>query len=446
MKRKLFLNAYIAAIGVATLLVIGFAVAAAAHQVDSAHWSNATILYAAFFAILSMIASRQLLYYQPSSQVAMGTAAQVAAIVSLPLPFALLAVAAGKALSELSLLIQGKRKARAVVVNIGGTLLANVAGGTAFHLLHGGQFLWSSGLTPLLALPAFLSLSILYHAVDALVIVGAISLSSNESPWRAFRDMALSVFAPHLSLGFVGLVFAVLWHFSPVLSLLIMIPIWLSMRSFQAVARLQRETVEAVLKMAESIDYRDTGTYEHSKRIADMTRRLARSLGLTPEHISDIVLASQVHDLGKIGISNDILLKTGRLTDEEYVAMQEHPVIGEEILRSYSAFRSSATIVRHHHERWDGKGYPDGLKGEEIPLGSRIITVVDSFDAMTDDRVYRKGMSVEDAVQRLKDGIGSQFDPRVCGAFIQMLIDEGVYTPPETHPDLLRLVRESAAG
>jgi len=112
--------------------------------------------------------------------------------------------------------------------------------------------------------------------------------------------------------------------------------------------------------------------------------------------------------------------------------MQEHPAIGANILSSYSAFQASVPIVRHHHERWDGNGYPDGLKGEEIPLGSRIITVTDSFDAMTSDRPYRKGMSPAAAVERLKDGMGSQFDPRLCATFIQLLIEEGVYTPPDT--------------
>jgi len=116
--------------------------------------------------------------------------------------------------------------------------------------------------------------------------------------------------------------------------------------------------------------------------------------------------------------------------------MKQHPVIGASILSSYSVFKGSVDIVMHHHERWDGDGYPSGLKGEAIPLGSRMITVVDSFDSMTADRPYRRGMSVDDAVERLKRGIGSQFDPKVCGAFIHMLIEEGLYSPNGAAPDL----------
>jgi HD-GYP domain-containing protein (c-di-GMP phosphodiesterase class II) len=125
------------------------------------------------------------------------------------------------------------------------------------------------------------------------------------------------------------------------------------------------------------------------------------------------------------------LLKDGPLTPEERAIMEEHPIIGADILSSYSAFEKSVAFVRHHHERWDGKGYPDGIKGEQIPIGSRIISVVDAYDAMTSDRPYRRGMPPAQAVERLKAGMGSQFDPQVCATWIQILIEDGVYTPEE---------------
>jgi HD-GYP domain-containing protein (c-di-GMP phosphodiesterase class II) len=161
--------------------------------------------------------------------------------------------------------------------------------------------------------------------------------------------------------------------------------------------------------------------------------------------VEQVVLAARVHDLGKIGISNDILHKQGMLTDDERRVIEEHPVIGADILASYSGFRESLAFVRHHHERWDGRGYPDRLKGEEIPLGARIITVADSYDAMTSDRPYRHGMAVEDAVERLKDGMGTQFDPTVTAKFIQILIEDGVYVPPQPAPELRVLRIETGA-
>jgi putative nucleotidyltransferase with HDIG domain len=295
-----------------------------------------------------------------------------------------------------------------------------------------------------LAFPALLALGAAYHLTEALIVSGAITLTTRESLFTIFGSLTREMLLPELSLIVVGIVFAVLWQFRPVLSAFILVPMYVSLRSFASEARLRMETIEAVLRMAESIDYRDTGTYEHSKRLAEMTKELANALGLTPEHTAEIVLASRVHDLGKIGISNDILLKPGALTPEERHIMQDHPTIGANILSSYSAFQGSVETVKHHHERWDGRGYPNGLKGEEIPIGSRIITVVDSFDSMTADRPYRRGMTVDDAVSRLKDGMGTQFDPRVSAAFIQLLIEQGVYIPVETKAPELRIVARDA--
>jgi HD-GYP domain-containing protein (c-di-GMP phosphodiesterase class II) len=398
------------------------------------------------FTAMGAVASRSQVYFGVSSTVAMGTIPQVAALLVLPTPVALLAITASKILSETSMRIQkGRRPLMAMVVNIGGAVFANLAAILAFQALHGQEYLWANSWTPVLAFPALIALAIAYHLVDVLLVVVAISLSSSDSPLAVFGSTFRSVLIPSLSLVLVGVIFALLWHASWVLFPLVLVPVWYSSRSFANLARQRQETMEAVFKMAESIDYRDTLTYEHSERLVDLTRRLARSLGLIQERTEEVVLAARVHDLGKIGISNDILHKQGMLTEEERRVIEEHPVIGAQILSSYSGFRESLAFVRHHHERWDGTGYPDGLRGEDIPLGARIITVVDSFDAMTSDRPYRNGMSVENAVERLKDGMGSQFDPTVTAKFIQMLIEAGQYTPPAVHPELRVLRVETGA-
>jgi putative nucleotidyltransferase with HDIG domain len=336
------------------------------------------------------------------------------------------------------------RSWRAIVVNGGGNVISTTLAGGAFYLLRGDAYLWNHGILTLAAFPAVATMAVCYHVVDTAVVVGAITLSSRDKPWPVFSAILRDASLPEMSLIFVGVVFAVLWHFSPVLSLLIIVPVGFSFRAFESVARLRKETVEAVLKMAESIDYRDTGTSEHSQRIADLTRRLAQELSLTPEHVDDIVLASRVHDLGKIGISNDILLKQGSLTADERETIEEHTIIGASILSSYSAFQNSVQIVKSHHERWDGHGYPERLRGEEIPVGSRIISVVDAFDAMIADRPYRHGMPVHEAVERLIAGIGTQFDPKLCATFIHVLIEDGTYVPREAAPDL-RLVPSPAS-
>ncbi|GAC1465379.1 MAG: hypothetical protein PVSMB7_09620 [Chloroflexota bacterium] len=431
MNRKRALSLYIAGIVTVATLVLVAAIFLTIHSTYSDRPGLLRLM--ALFTVLCWLGSQRQVLVSESSDHVMGTVAQVAALVTLPVHAAAIPViACAKILSELTQLARGKRKKfRFSAVNVANTLLSNAAAVAVFTLLGGQHYLWSPGADAIFAIPALIALAAAYQAVDVGVVAGAITLSTREKVLPVFLRLTKDTALPEMSLMLTGLVFALLWRYRPALSLFVILPVVLSIRSFESLARLRRETVDAVVKMAESIDLRDTDTYEHSQRIASMTSRLSRALNLTPEHIGDIVLASKVHDLGKIGISNDILLKQGPLTNEERETMKQHTVIGADILTSYSAFRNSVAIVRHHHERWDGNGYPSGLRGEEIPIGSRIIGVVDAFDAMTADRPYRSGMSTYEAVERLKAGIGSQFDPRICGTFIHMLIEEGVYQPPE---------------
>jgi len=436
MSRRFVLYAYLSAVAASALAVVGFAV------VDTSRLShsqlNGIAITCGICAVLAWGGSLRQVLVSESSNHAMGTSAQIAALILIPnLGLAILTIAVAKFLSELSNMIRHvRRRWRATLLNSCGTLLANAAAGAAFHALGGNIYIFAHDWRIVEAFGALAALAFLYQTVDLGIVTLAITLTSKERPSGIFVRLGRDTLVPELSLVLVGVIFAVLYHENPWLSLFVLVPFMLSIRSFESIAKLRRETTEAVLRMAESIDYRDTGTYEHSKRLADLTRRLAHTLELTPEHTADIVLASRVHDLGKIGISNDILLKQGSLAPDERELMKQHPIIGASILSSYSVFKGSVDIVMHHHERWDGDGYPSGLKGEAIPLGSRMITVVDSFDSMTADRPYRRGMSVDDAVERLKRGIGSQFDPKVCGAFIHMLIEEGLYSPNDAAPDL----------
>jgi HD-GYP domain-containing protein (c-di-GMP phosphodiesterase class II) len=189
----------------------------------------------------------------------------------------------------------------------------------------------------------------------------------------------------------------------------------------KAILRLENETIDAVTALADAIDYRDPYTAQHSVRVAETARQLARRLGLPREQVDEIALAARVHDLGKIGISNDILLKDGRLTPDEMAVMQTHPRIGVEVLQKYHNFRHALPVVLHHHERYDGKGYPDGLAGDAIPLSAQIVAHADAFDAMTSDRPYRKGLRPEVALQRVIEATGTQFNPAIAGVFVAMI-------------------------
>lgn len=187
---------------------------------------------------------------------------------------------------------------------------------------------------------------------------------------------------------------------------------------FEDLRDLHHETLEA---FAQAVDTKDAYTHGHSRRVSRLSIEVAKMLRLSDEEIAIVGRASLLHDIGKIGISNTVLFKPGRLTDEEFEVMKAHVIFGENILKPIRRMATEAGIVRHHHERWDGRGYPDGLKGEQIPIASAIIGVCDAFDTMTSDRPYRKSLGKAVALAELHSCTGSQFNPLVVGAFMMVM-------------------------
>jgi len=176
----------------------------------------------------------------------------------------------------------------------------------------------------------------------------------------------------------------------------------------------------AAASLAKAVDARDTYTGSHSERVSDLAARVAKRIGLDAEHVELTRLAASLHDLGKLAIPEEILRKPGRLTDSERLVLERHPHIGYRMLDSLGV-DPVADLVLHHHERWDGAGYPHGLEGQRIPLGARIIFVTDAYDAMTSDRIYRPKRSSEAALAELERCAGSQFDPEIVAAFTEEL-------------------------
>ncbi|MFD2369353.1 HD-GYP domain-containing protein [Brevibacillus sp. GCM10020057] len=176
-----------------------------------------------------------------------------------------------------------------------------------------------------------------------------------------------------------------------------------------------------LMGMAASIDARDRYTSGHSQRVAHWGREIAKEIGLPPEKVEEIYIGGILHDIGKIGIKDEILNKKGRLTPEEYDKIKQHTVIGYEIILQAGMFNELLPAIRSHHERIDGKGYPDGLVGDEIPLMAKILAISDSFDAMVADRPYRKGLPVEEALNEIRRGFGTQFDEKLAGHFIDII-------------------------
>jgi HD-GYP domain-containing protein (c-di-GMP phosphodiesterase class II) len=184
---------------------------------------------------------------------------------------------------------------------------------------------------------------------------------------------------------------------------------------------LERTFVSTVEALANALEANDEYTSTHARWITDLSLRVGRELGLDERTLKCLELGALLHDIGKIGIPSDVLSKPGRLTAAERKLVETHPELGERIIAPIDRLQVVRPIVRHCHERWDGKGYPDGLAGEEIPLESRIIFVCDAYHAMTTDRPYRHRLRHREAVRRLTDGAGTQFDPHVVEVALRVL-------------------------
>jgi putative nucleotidyltransferase with HDIG domain len=207
----------------------------------------------------------------------------------------------------------------------------------------------------------------------------------------------------------------------------------------------QATFVQTLTTLADTIDLRDPYTAGHSKRVAAYSKLLAEDLGLPIVEVETIENGALMHDIGKVGVPDAVLFKPGALDPEERMLIKGHPVIGAGILRNIPSMGEIVPCILHHHERVDGNGYPDGLLGEAIPLGARIIAVADAFDAMTTDRPYRRGLTVDAAVEELLKQEGTQFDRRCVLAFAELVMRGEIVPPPRATGDVAfgqRLVME----
>ena len=204
-----------------------------------------------------------------------------------------------------------------------------------------------------------------------------------------------------------------------------------------ALAETERTYDTTLQALSNALDVRDSETEGHSRRVVEYMELIIAELSISPENLSTLRRGALLHDIGKIGVPDNVLRKPAALSDAEWAVMKRHPEHGARIISQIPFLQDVSRIVRHHHERWDGKGYPDGIAGESIPLGARIFAVADSFDAMTSDRPYRRAMSVKDARVEVARCRGTQFDPEIVDAFVGIPVERLVAIAdgaPHTHP------------
>lgn len=219
-----------------------------------------------------------------------------------------------------------------------------------------------------------------------------------------------------------GWMFAVLYeHYSYWGIIVPLFPVLLIRYTFTYYAEAKEQYVQTVETLMNAVEARDCYTNGHSKRVAEVASLIAKKLGYRNGQIEKLRIAAMLHDIGKIGISDNILHKPGKLTDEEFATIKSHPEIGEGIIKDVSNLKYTRSIIRNHHERYDGKGYPDGKKGDELSVDVYIIQLADAIDAMASDRPYRKGLPADVIESEIRKGRGTQFHPHVVDAYLDLL-------------------------
>lgn len=265
--------------------------------------------------------------------------------------------------------------------------------------------------------------SFAYFLVNTFLFTLVIALEEKLSVWRMWTSNVRWTVPNYLALSCLGLLGAVSYK-SPLGAVgvgILFIPLLLARYGFQRFIDVRDAHLETVRALAAALDAKDPYTKGHSDRVADLSVRIAREMGLPEESIEVIHHAAILHDVGKISIHDALLNKEGKLEPDEYKLIQTHAAIGADIVGRSPFFKHVSEIVRHHHEWYNGRGYPEGLQGENIPIGGRIVGVADAFDAMVTDRAYRKGLTREDALERILIGRGVQFDPNVVDALLRYL-------------------------
>ena len=270
-------------------------------------------------------------------------------------------------------------------------------------------------------IPAFIAAMIVIFLLNTTLVTLILAFTKQENPysiWLINLKWATPTFVSMAPLGaLIAVIYINIGFWGLVLFLL---PLIIARHSFQSYIDMREAFLDTIKSLSLAIDAKDPYTKGHSLRVADYVVLLARELKWPEDKVEFLHYISMIHDVGKVTVPEHILKKNTGLTREEYDIMKQHSRAGADIIKDVHFFAQGSDIIKYHHERWDGRGYPESLKGEEIPDGARVLAVADAYDAMTTNRPYRKAMSPKDALQELHYCSGSQFEPRIVKAFEQI--------------------------
>ncbi len=261
-----------------------------------------------------------------------------------------------------------------------------------------------------------------YCIVNITLFVMVVSFAQNVRIKTIWRTSIKEMIPSYIAEAPMGFLMAIVYTEVGIIGILLFfLPLLLARRSFELYTKMRKVYLDTIRALAAAIDAKDPYTKGHSERVAETSIAVAQELNLSDRDIENIEYTALLHDIGKIGITDNILGKESKLTNKEFDKIKEHTVMGAKIIEPVDFLKNSYKAIYHHHEKYNGKGYPDGLKSEDIPLSARIIAVADAYDAMGSDRPYRKKLNHNKILRELKEQSGKQFDPEVVKVLISVL-------------------------
>ena len=368
------------------------------------------------FVLFGATASHFPVELTPRFKTNVATAVNFATLLLFPAPLAILMIGLSVLLGNSTLALRRNRDGRRrrgpydALFNSAQMILSAGVAAAALYALHPETLAARLTIADAWAIPmAGLAMYVTNTGLVSLLV--AVQTGRRVSDvWLSTQRLDAASELALLLIGFVTAMIANAYEWVPVVMIVPTAVVYLSTKR---AVMITQQTIEAVEAMADMVDMRDRDTADHSKRVAENAATIASAMGMRSDDVAALRLAARVHDLGKIGLPDSVLLKEGKLTPEEFELMKRHPERGHQILARFPQYRKGRDVVLAHHERFDGKGYPRGLTGDRIPVAAQIVAVADALDAMTSHRPYRAALPLHQAMTELRLGRGTQWSPAV---------------------------------